>query len=93
MVDSLCCTVETKNIVKQLCAKGLVAQLCSTLCGPMDCSPPGSSVHRFLQARILSRLPFPSPEDLPNPGIKPRYPTLQTDSLPSEPPGKPIILQ
>ena len=33
--------------------------------------------------------PFPSPGDLPNPGIKPRSPTLQADSLPAEPPGKP----
>ena len=32
--------------------------------------------------------PFPSPGDLPNPGIKPRSPTLQADALPSEPPGK-----
>ena len=35
---------------------------------------------------------FPSPEDLPNPGIKPRSPTLQADSLLSEPMGKPIIV-
>ena len=33
--------------------------------------------------------PFPSPGDLPNPGIKPRSPALQADSLPAEPPGKP----
>ena len=33
-------------------------------------------------------LPFPSPEDLPDPGIEPRSPTLQADDLPSEPPGK-----
>ena len=33
-------------------------------------------------------MPFPPPGDLPNPGIKPRSPTLQVDSLPSEPPGK-----
>ena len=33
--------------------------------------------------------PFPSPGDLPNPGIKPRSPELQADSLPAEPPGKP----
>ena len=32
---------------------GLVTQSCLTLCDPMDCSPPGSSVHRILQARIL----------------------------------------
>jgi len=38
-------------------------------------------------------LPFPSPGDLPNPGIKPRSPAqLQVDSLPPEPPGKPLIL-
>ena len=35
-----------------------------------------------------NRLPFPSPEDLPNPGIEPRSPTLQADSFPSEPSGK-----
>ena len=34
-------------------------------------------------------MPFPSPEDLPDTGIKPRSPTLQADSLPSEPPGEP----
>ena len=34
---------------------------------------------------------FPSPADLPNPGIEPRSPALQVDSLPSEPPGKPSI--
>ena len=35
---------------------------------------------------------FPSPRDLPDPGMKPRSLTLQADSLPSEPPGKPILL-
>ena len=43
-------------------------------------------IHGILQARIL---PFPSPGDLPNPGIEPRSPALQADSLPTEPPGKP----
>ena len=43
----------------------------STLCNPMDCSLSGSSVHGILQARILwSELPFPSPGDVPNPGIE-----------------------
>ena len=36
-----------------------------------------------------SGLPFPSPGDLPNPGIEPRSPALQADALPSKPPGKP----
>ena len=44
-------------------------------------------VHGILQAGILEWLPFPSPGDLPNPGIEPRSPTLQADSLPAEPPG------
>ena len=39
-----------------------------------------------------SGLPFPSPGDLPNPGIKPRSPALQADTLPSEPPGKQEIM-
>ena len=69
-----------------------VAQLCSALCDPMDCSPPGSSVHGILQARILEWVAFPSPGDLPDPGIKPRSPALQAESLPSEPPGKPIYV-
>ena len=38
-----------------------------------------------------SKLPFPSPGDLPDPGIEPRFPTLQADSLPSELPGKPVL--
>ena len=36
------------------------AQSCSTLCNPMDCSPPGSSVHEILQARILECIAVPS---------------------------------
>ena len=39
----------------------------------------------FSRQEYWSRLPFPSPGDLSNPGIEPRSPTLQTDALPSEP--------
>ena len=42
----------------------------------------------FFRPRYCSRWPFPSPGDLPNPGIEPRSPALQADSLPAEPPGK-----
>ena len=59
------------------------------LCDPMDYSLSGSSVHGILQARVLDGLPFPSPGDLPDPGIEPGSPALQADALPSEPPGKP----
>ena len=44
----------------------------------------------FSRQECWSGLPFPSPGDLPNPGIEPGSPTLQADTLPSEPPGKPI---
>ena len=43
----------------------------------------------FSRPEYWSGQPFPSPGDLPNPGIKPRSPTLQLDSLPAEPQGKP----
>ena len=54
---------------KSASAKSL--QLCSTLCSPMDYSPPGNSVHGILQARKLKCVAMPSAGDLPNPGIKP----------------------
>ena len=108
----------------------LVIQLCPTLCNPMGCSPPGSSVHgdspgkntgvgchALLQGifpnqgwnpglphcrwilyclshqgspRTLEWLSYPSPGDLPDPGIEPGSPALQADSLPAELPGKPL---
>ena len=52
-------------------------QSCPTPCNPMDCSLPGSSVHGGLQARILEWVPFPSPGNLPNPGIEHGSPVLQ----------------
>ena len=45
----------------------------------------------FSRQEYWSGLPFPSPGDLPDPGIKPRSPALQADSLQSEPPGKPCL--
>ena len=52
---------------------------------PMDCSPPGSSIHR---QEYWNRLPCPHPEHLPNPRIKSRSPALQADSLLSKSPGR-----
>ena len=46
-----------------------------TLCDPLDCSPPGSSVGLFRQ-EYWSELPFPTPGDLPNPGVEPESPSL-----------------
>ena len=45
----------------------------------------------FSRQEYWSGSPFPSPGDLPNPGIEPGSPALQADALPSEPPGKPLI--
>ena len=66
---------------------------CLTLCDPKDCSPPGSSLCRILQARLLEWIAMPSPGILPSPGIEPASPvspSLQEDSLPAEPLGKPL---
>ena len=59
-----------------------------TLCDAMDCSLPDSSVHGIFRQQYWSVLSFPSPGDLPDPGIEPGSPTLQTDALHSEPPGR-----
>ena len=48
-----------------------------------------STVHGILQARILEWVVVPFSRGSSNPGIKPRSPALQVDSLPAEPPGKP----
>ena len=66
-------------------------QLYRVVCDPMN--------HRLLLFMGFSRqeywsaLPFSSPGDLPNPGTEPQSPALQVDSLPSEPPRKPIALK
>ena len=72
--------------------KNEFAQSCPTLCVPMDYSP--TRLLRpwdFSRQESWSGLPFPSPGDLPNPGIKPPSPALQADDLPSEPPGKTLL--
>ena len=62
---------------------------------PTGCSPPGSSVHRILQARILEWLPCPPPGDLPDPGIEPKSLALssafQADSFLLSHQGSPFI--
>ena len=78
----------------------LVIQWCPTLCEPLNCNPPGSSVHGIFQARILKCKNISGekkelvsfPENLLNPWIKsasPVSPALQVASSPAEPLGKP----
>ena len=69
----------------------LVAQLCQTLFDPIDYSLPGPSVHGILQARLLEWIAISYSRDLPSPGIEPRFPTLQVNSLLSNPPRKPSL--
>ena len=67
-----------------------VAQLCPTVCDPVDCSPPGSSVHGILQARILEWVAISFPRVSSQPSNKTGSLALQADSLPTELQGKPI---
>ena len=72
-----------------MCVLCLVAQSCLTLCNPVDCSPPGSSVHGDSPGKNTGVGCHAPPRDIPNPGTKPSSPVLQVDSILSEPPGKP----
>ena len=80
---------------QRVCAvEVLVTQACPPLCGPMECSPPGSSVHGILWQEHWRGPPCPSPRDLPSSGTEPRSPALSADSPPSESPrvGKGILI-
>ena len=73
---------------KQLESESEVTQLCPTLCDPMGCSPPGSSVHGILQARVLEQVAIPFSRDQIQVFLTQRLtrsPALQADSLLSEP--------
>ena len=59
---------------------------------PMGCGPQAPLSTGFSRPGHWSGSPFPSPGDLPDPGIEPRSPALQVGSLSSEPPGKPLIM-
>ena len=59
--------------------ESVITQLCLTLCDPMDCSPPGSSVHGIHQARILEWVAISFSRRIPDLGIEPMSPALQAD--------------
>ena len=74
----------------QWCSGGsLVAKSCPTLATPWTAARQASLSMGFSRQEYWSGLPFSSPEDLPDPGIKLGFPTLQADSLPTELCGKP----
>ena len=68
-----------------------VAQSCPTLCDPVDCSPPGSSVHGILQARILEWVAISFSRGSSRPRDRTQVSGIAGRSLTSEPPGKPKI--
>ena len=82
--------------VTALCCAWLL-QSCPTLCGPMDHSPPGSSVHGVLRVGILEWVAMPSSRGFPDPGIEPvsfmspalggRFPTRAPPGRPRDAPG------
>ena len=68
----------------------LVVSPAHLFCGPVDYSLPDSSVHEFPRQEYWTRLPFPSPGDLPNPGVELTSSALQAGRFfPTEPAGKP----
>ena len=77
------------HLSKDGSVRAKLLQLCLTVAAPgtVACQAPLSM--EFFRPEYWSGKPFASPEDLPKPGIEPRSPTLQADSLQSEPPGKP----
>ena len=77
-VISTCVCVFSRSVVSDSAIPWTVAQ-------------PGSSVMGLPRQEYWSGLLFPSLGDLPDPGIEPRFPALQADSLPSELPGKPLL--
>ena len=82
-------SVLTKTVIISMCTQWHLTHGYST-----DCSPPGSSVHGIFQAKYWSWLPFPTPEDLPDPRIESRSlesPALAGRFFTTAPPEKPII--
>ena len=77
---------------KKVVVKVLVTQSCLTLVTPWTDASQASLSMEFSKQVYWSGLPFPFPGDLPNSGIEPESPELQTDSLTSEPPGSLLLL-
>ena len=72
--------------------KGLVTQPCPTLCNPVDCSPPGSSVHGDSPGKNMECVAMPSSRGSSQPRDRTQVSCIAGDSLPSEPPGKLSLL-
>ena len=85
-------TLQQSDTIVHVYQSVLVTQMCPTLCDPMDCSPPGSSVHGILQARIMEWVVIAFSKGSSQPRDRTQVPTLQADSLPPEPLGTPVYI-
>ena len=72
------------GILNAVVGGGLVAKTCPTLVTPWTVAHQAPLSMGFSRQEYWSGLPFPSPGDLPNPGVEPKSPALQADSLPTE---------
>ena len=68
----------------------LVTQLCPTFCDPMGCNPQALLYMRFFRQKYWNGLPFPTPENLPDPGIEHMSPPLAGGFFTMEPPWGPF---
>ena len=84
----LVCSYCVLECIFKVVGAGLVAKSCLTLETPWTVACQASLSMGFSRPEYWSGLLFPSPGNLPNPGIKPRFPALQADSLPTELQGK-----
>ena len=87
--DSLCCTVESSTTLQSNYSEVKSLSHVWLFATPWTIAHQAPLSMEFSRQEYWSGLPFPSPGDLSNPGIKLGSPTLQADALPSEPPGKP----
>ena len=74
----------TNTVILRFCGGGLVAKSCPILVTPWTVAYQAPLSVGLSRQEYLSDLPFPSPWDLPDPGIEPRSPALQADSFPTE---------
>ena len=83
----------TDEWINKMCVHAKSLQACPTHCNPLDCSPPGSSVHGTLQARILEWVATTSSRGSfqPRDQTPPAGPTLQADFLPLSHQGSPKL--
>ena len=84
------CRVVLEYVCVCVCVR---AQSCPTLCDPVDCRPPGSSVHGIFKARILEQVAISYSSGPSCPRMEPESPALTDGLFSAVPPGKPIGVQ